>query len=146
MEESRESKGQSWLGMRASSTSLANSESENDRIAKDYGDDSEDSDSDDGILHIGQGRKKKSPYIIHHSKSRRDEYEIQAAETRSGNRFIGFVDWMLGLGDDAAGLSEVWDNSRRRQLAKEEKVSIRDEEQSGKLDIAWVLGVVSEFV
>lgn len=150
-EESREIKGQAWLGTRASSTAL-------DEMGRQPQSTADDESDDDGALHMGRFPRSRvasfdsedEETIGYFRRSRSDTADITAADIISRNRFFGFVDWILGLGDDVGGgsLSDFVNPSQRsRPIPREEKFASREEHNdSHPIDIAYVLGLAFSVV
>jgi hypothetical protein len=147
-EESREIKGQSWLGTRASSTAL-------DELAHQPPLNADDA-SDDEALHMGRYHRSRAASfdsdmeetVGYFRRSRTDESDLNVADMISRNKFIALVDWVLGLRDDVGGgLTDFLDSSRRQTYTKQEKFSIREENNAqNPIDIAYVLGLSFYFV
>lgn len=141
-EETRESKGQSWLGTRASSTKLYDSESDSEeqegndtlsdpstrqRQAKFMVGDDEESDEEDNYYHFDD-----------------EEEMIDSSDLISRSRMLSFMDWLLGISDDnQVGLKETFDQTTK-PLTKEEKIRRREEEaKKGRIDVAFILGMLA---
>lgn len=135
-EETRESKGQSWLGTRASSTRLYSSDSDNDS-EKDI----------DRRIRVRQakfmvGVEDETDEDEYHFDDE-DEQIINSNDIISRSKILSFVDWVLGIGEEGRGLSQTFDQSTR-PLTREEKIRIREENaKEGRLDVAWILAMLA---
>lgn len=153
-EEVKESKGQVWLDTRQTSTGYDEGKDDEDYSKTE----DENEEDDDGVLRMG---KIKS--VVDHDLDRENNNEWYTERIFIGNsekegdveddddagegifvrnKFIGLIDWALGLQEDSVSPTVQKQLSKERKpLTKREKIQQRDEGQP--TDVAWYLGLLS---